>query len=96
MSDGNGSNGNLVNKPNVGLEPVLYPQERTAAEERKRSFAYKFPRDRRNMSGKFDVTQNADRLLRYFYLERRLGQAIGAWTLAIPETRGTRTLGPRR
>lgn len=37
------------------------------------------------MRGKFTVQENARRLLRYFYLERRLMQALGSWTLAIPE-----------
>jgi hypothetical protein len=81
MSECNNGNG----EENSGLGPVTYPEERKAAEQRKRAFVYKFPRDRRNLSGKFDVTQNAERLLRYFYLERRLSQAIGAWSLAIPE-----------
>jgi hypothetical protein len=83
MSEGDNDNGH--GQANAGLGPVTYPEERKAAEQRKRSFIYKFPRDRRNLSGKFDVTQNAERLLRYFYLERRLSQAIGAWSLAIPE-----------
>ncbi|MEO6182863.1 MAG: hypothetical protein ABIP71_07155 [Verrucomicrobiota bacterium] len=56
-----------------------------AAAERRRSFPYRFPRDSRQLGGKFTVAQNARRLLRYFYFERRLMQAIGAWTLSIPE-----------
>ena len=31
------------------------------------------------------MAENARRLLRFFYFERRLAQAMGAWTLAIPE-----------
>jgi hypothetical protein len=31
------------------------------------------------------VDENARRLLRFFYLERRLMQGLGSWTLAIPE-----------
>jgi len=31
------------------------------------------------------VDENARRLLRYFYLERRLAQGLGSWALAIPE-----------
>src|SRR5262245_39983805 len=58
---------------------------RLAAAERTRVFPYRFPRDRRQLGGKFDVEENARRLLRFFYFERRLMQALGAWTLSIPE-----------
>src|SRR5205085_10494770 len=34
---------------------------------------------------KFCVEENARRLMRFFYFERRLMQALGAWTLSIPE-----------
>lgn len=61
------------------------PGERTAAQARRNAFPYRFPRDPRQMGGKYDVTENARRLMRFFYLERRLMQAIGAWTLAIAE-----------
>lgn len=37
------------------------------------------------MGGKFSVDENARRLLRFFYLERRLGQGLGSWTLTIPD-----------
>src|SRR3954468_19071011 len=59
--------------------------ERLAAAERARSFPFRFPRDRRQLGGKFSVEENARRLLRFFYFERRLMQALGAWTLSIPE-----------
>lgn len=66
--------------------PVAYrPDEREAARSRKRDFPYRFPKDRRQIHGKYDVRENSRRLLRIFYFERRLAQAIGAWTLAIPE-----------
>ena len=61
------------------------PEERAAAQERVRAFPYRFPRDHRKLGGKFSVEENARRLMRYFYFERRLMQAVGAWTLAIPE-----------
>ncbi|MBI4551612.1 MAG: hypothetical protein HY710_05045, partial [Candidatus Latescibacteria bacterium] len=61
------------------------PEERAAAQERKRAFPYRFPRDPRPLGGKFDVAENARRLMRFFYFERRLMQSIGAWTLVIPE-----------
>jgi hypothetical protein len=61
------------------------PDERAAAGERVAAFPYRFPRDRREIGGAFTVEENAKRLLRYFYLERRLAQALGSWTLAIPE-----------
>jgi hypothetical protein len=37
------------------------------------------------LGGKFTVAENARRLLRFFYFERRLMQSLGAWTLSIPE-----------
>jgi hypothetical protein len=61
------------------------PAERSAAGERARSYPYRFPRDRRQLGGKFTVAENARRLVRFFYFERRLMQALGAWTLSIPE-----------
>lgn len=60
-------------------------EERSAAAERARTFRYRFPRDRRQLGGKFSVEENGKLLLRYFYFERRLMQALGAWTLSIPE-----------
>jgi hypothetical protein len=68
-----------------GFPTVSWPEARAAAEERRRAFPYKFPRDSRQLGGKFTVKENARRLLRYFYFERRLAQVIGSWTLAIPE-----------
>ena len=59
--------------------------ERAAAAERRRAFPYRFPRDSRQLGGAFSVEENSRRLLRYFYFERRLAQAIGSWTLTIPE-----------
>src|SRR6266536_5442763 len=59
--------------------------ERQAATERSRSYPYRFPRDFRRLGGKFSVEENGRRLLRFFYWERRLMQALGAWTLSIPE-----------
>jgi hypothetical protein len=59
--------------------------ERRAAAERSRSYPYRFPRDFRQLGGKFSVGENGRRLLRFFYWERRLVQALGAWTLSIPE-----------
>src|SRR5262245_14585534 len=61
------------------------PDERLAAAERARGYPYRFPRDRRQLGGKYSVEENARRLLRFFYFERRLMQALGAWTLSIPE-----------
>lgn len=59
--------------------------QREAAEQRRKAFPFKFPRDERLLGGKFTVAENGRRLLRYFYFERRLFQALGAWTLSIPE-----------
>jgi hypothetical protein len=59
--------------------------ERAAAAERRAAYPYRFPRDGREIGGKYTVEENARRLLRFFYLERRLMQALGAWTLGIPD-----------
>ncbi len=67
------------------LPYVPIPGQREAANERRKHFPYRFPRDPRRLGGKFTVAENARRLLRYFYFERRLMQALGAWTLSIPE-----------
>lgn len=67
------------------LPTASRPDERAAAGERRKSYPYRFPRDRRQLGGHFSVQENARRLLRFFYFERRLAQALGAWTLSIPE-----------
>src|SRR5438128_872120 len=67
------------------IAAISRPQERLAAEERKQSYPYRFPRDHRRLGGKFSVSESARRLLRFFYFERRLAQALGAWTLSVPE-----------
>ena len=59
--------------------------QREAAVQRKAKFPYRFPRDSRALGGRFTVKENGRRLLRYFYFERRLMQALGAWTLTMPE-----------
>jgi hypothetical protein len=74
------ANGNTTEIPTLSR-----PAERAAAAERARAFPYRFPRDRRQLGGRFSVEENARRLLRFFYFERRLMQALGAWTLSIPE-----------
>lgn len=65
--------------------PVFFPEARAEAAERRQAFPYRFPRDPRQLGGKFTVKDNANRLMRYFYFERRLAHALGSWTLAIPE-----------
>ena len=67
------------------IPTVRVAGQREAAIERKSRFPFKFPRDPRPLGGKFTVKENARRLLRFFYFERRLMQALGAWTLTIPE-----------
>lgn len=59
--------------------------QREAAVGRRAKYPYRFPVDRRQLGGKFTVKENSRRLLRYFYLERRLMHALGSWTLTIPE-----------
>jgi hypothetical protein len=71
---------------NQGTIPaVSFAHQRAGAQERRQSYPYRFPRDSRQLGGKYSVAQNAERLLRFFYFERRLMQALGAWTLSIPE-----------
>jgi len=67
------------------IPTISRPEERAAAAERARAYPYRFPRDRRQLGGQFSVEENARRLFRFFYFERRLMQALGAWTLSIPE-----------
>jgi hypothetical protein len=59
--------------------------QREAASRRQREYTFRFPRDLRRLGGHYDVAENARRLKRFFYFERRLMQALGAWTLSIPE-----------
>jgi len=67
------------------IPTVRVSGQREAAVERKARFPYQFPRDQRALGGKFTVKENGRRLLRSFYFERRLMQALGAWTLSLPE-----------
>jgi hypothetical protein len=67
------------------IEPVSRPEERDAALARRNAYPYKFPRDPRKMGGKFTVEENARRLMRWFYFERRLAHGLGSWTLTIPD-----------
>jgi hypothetical protein len=71
--------------PGAALTSASRANERAAAAERSRTFPYRFPRDPRHLGGKFSVDENARRLTRFFYIERRLMQALGSWTLSIPE-----------
>src|SRR5256885_987420 len=59
--------------------------QRAAARKRKKVFPSPFPRAPGCLGGKFDVAENAGRLRRFFFFERRLMQALGAWTLSIPD-----------
>src|SRR5881296_3837780 len=71
--------------PSGTIPTVSFAHQRAAAEERRQAFPYRFPRDGRQLGGKYSVAENSRRLLRFFYFERRLMQALGAWTLSIPE-----------
>src|SRR5712691_7219978 len=73
------------NGANPPLPAATRPNERAAAAQRRAAYPYKFPRDPRKIGGKFTVEENARRLMRFFYFERRLMQGIGSWTLAIPD-----------
>src|SRR5712671_6489255 len=81
---------NLPNDLDAAASKAIIPTvnvagQREAAVERKARYPFKFPRDTRALGGKFTVKENSRRLLRFFYFERRLMQALGAWTLSIPE-----------
>jgi hypothetical protein len=71
--------------PTTRYAVASFPESRQAAAERRQAFPYRFPRDQRPLGGQFSVQENARRLLRFFYFERRLAQGLGSWTLAIPE-----------
>jgi hypothetical protein len=73
------------NSSTTRIEPVSRPEERAAAAERRKHFPFHFPADPRRLGGKFTVAENSRRLLRFFYLERRLAQALGSWTLKLTE-----------
>ena len=83
--NGHHGEGNGSATPATRYPVVSVGSGKEEAAERRRAFPYRFPRDPRIMGGKFTVKDNADRLMRYFYFERRLAHAIGAWALAIPE-----------
>lgn len=83
MNASTSPNGNGNSPNSIPYTPVT--GQREAAAERRKAFPYRFPRDGRLLGGKFSVAENARRLLRSYYFERRLMQALGAWTLSIPE-----------
>jgi len=84
MSTTASPNGNSNSQAST-IPDVHVGGQRESAAERRRTFPFRFPRDPRLLGGKFTVAENARRLLRFFYFERRLMQALGAWTLSIPE-----------
>ncbi|RFC49241.1 MAG: Protein of unknown function (DUF455) [Verrucomicrobia bacterium] len=67
------------------LDPLSLTGQREAAAARRAQYPYRFPTDRRQLGGKFTVKENSRRLLRFFYLERRLMHGLGSWTLTIPD-----------
>ncbi|MBI5395156.1 MAG: hypothetical protein HZA91_07650 [Verrucomicrobia bacterium] len=79
------SRGGNGNSQHSTIPDVHISNQREAAADRLREFPYRFPRDPRLLGGRFTVAENARRLLRFFYFERRLMQSLGAWTLSIPE-----------
>jgi hypothetical protein len=83
MSNAMAGNGN--SNPDSAIPYVGVTGQREAATERRQCFPYRFPRDSRALGGKFTVGENANRLRRFFYWKRRLMQALGAWTLSLPE-----------
>ena len=92
MSEPTSNDGNGAPAPAPAAVPATaeipytaVPGQREASAARRRAYPYRFPRDSRSLGGQFTVAENAQRLLRFFYFERRLMQALGAWTLSIPE-----------
>src|SRR5215471_14484147 len=83
--DNNSLNDSTTSSLTSTIPTVSFAHQRAAAAERQQAYPYKFPRDQRQLGGKYSVTENSRRLLRFFYFERRLMQALGAWTLSIPE-----------
>ncbi len=84
MKDESGStNGGATSRDTIPTNS--FSHQRAAAEERKRAYPYRFPRDPRRLGGKYSVAENARRLLRFFYFERRLMHGLGAWALSVPE-----------
>jgi hypothetical protein len=69
----------------AAIPAVSIAHQRESAQERRAVYPYRFPRDRRQLGGKYSVQENARRLQRFFYFERRLMQALGAWTLSLRE-----------
>src|SRR3954468_4171666 len=67
------------------IPAVSRAEGRTAAAERSRAYPYRFPRDRRQLGGRFSVEENSRRLLRFFYFEWRLLQSLAACPFSIPE-----------
>src|SRR2546426_9203894 len=67
------------------IPTISFAHQREAAPERRKVYPFQLPTDARQLGGKYSVAENARRLLRFFYFERRLMQALGAWTLSIPE-----------
>ena len=78
-------NGQSAASAQTTIPTVSFAHQRAGAEERKKAYPYRFPRDGRQLGGKYSVEENARRLMRFFYFERRLMQALGAWTLSIGE-----------
>src|SRR5947208_16727783 len=71
--------------PQATIPAISFDHQRAAAQDRRKVFPFRFPVDLRQLGGKYSVAENSRRLLRFFYFERRLMQALGAWTLSIPE-----------
>jgi hypothetical protein len=83
---GNGQPDTNINPPVAARYPIASVGDGKAeAAARRAAFPYRFPRDPRAMGGRYTVAENARRVQRFFYFERRLAHSIGAWTLAIPE-----------
>lgn len=49
------------------IPTVSFAHQRSAAEERKKSYPFRFPRDTRQLGGAFSVARNSKRLVRFFY-----------------------------
>jgi len=91
MSATSSSNGNGSSQQ-ATIPYASVAGQREAAAERRKAFPYRFPRGGRLLGGKFAVAENARRLLRFFYFERRLMQALGAASCGWKALEQTRNL----
>ena len=81
-------NGAAVEKPATQeIPPVRRPEAQRAAAQRRERIPLPLSARQPALGGKFSVAENARRLLRFFYFERRLAQALGPGPWRFPSSR---------